>query len=69
MSTRATATQKQVQVIVKEVVAAKTPAEQIAEIPKLTDAPLNVKPLPEVRPAVRPLRRRAQAYCKDLEMP
>ncbi len=40
--------QKQVQVIVKEVAAAKTPEQQIAEIPRISDVPLNVKLLPEV---------------------
>ncbi len=38
--------QKQVQVIVKEVAAAKTPEQQVAEIPRISDVPLNIKLLP-----------------------
>lgn len=40
------AAQKQVQVIVKTVQAAKTPEQVIAAIPTLTDAPLNARPVP-----------------------
>ncbi len=40
--------QKQVQVIVKEVAAAKTPEQQVAEIPRISDVPLNIKLMPEV---------------------
>jgi len=39
---------KQVQVVVKEVAAAKTPAQQIAAIADISSVPLNLKPLPEV---------------------
>jgi len=46
-------TQKQVQVIIKEVAAAKTPEQQIAEIPKLADMPLNPQPLPDAPSAVK----------------
>jgi hypothetical protein len=40
-------TQKQVQVVVKEVQAAKTPAEQIAEINKLAQNPVHAEPVLE----------------------
>lgn len=46
-------TEKQVQVVVKEVQAAKTPAQQIAEIPKLATQPLNPEPLPDAPSAVK----------------
>ena len=45
--------QKQVQVVVKEVAAAKTPSQQIAEIPKLAAEPLNPQSLPDAPSAVK----------------
>jgi len=46
-------TQKQVQVVVKEVQAAKTPAQQIEEIPKLATQDLKPEPLPDAPSAVK----------------
>lgn len=53
ISTRQVETEKQVQVIVKEVAAAKTPEQQIAEIPKLATQPLNPEVLPDAPSAVK----------------
>ena len=53
ISSRQADTQKQVQVIVKEVQAAKTPAQQIAEIPKLATEDLKPQALPDAPSAVK----------------
>jgi hypothetical protein len=53
IATGRTDSQKQVQVVVKEVQAAKTPAQQIAEIPRLVDQPLNPQVLPDAPSAIK----------------
>ena len=53
IATKQTDVHKQVQVVVKEVQAAKTPQQQIAEIPKLTTQPLNPQALPDAPSAVK----------------
>ena len=45
IATRQVETEKQVQVIVKEVAAAKTPSEQVAEINKLAVQPIHAEPV------------------------
>jgi hypothetical protein len=53
IATRQVETEKEVQVVVKEVQAAKTPEQQLAEIPKLETQPLNAQPLPDAPNAVK----------------
>lgn len=52
MKTTAAQAAKQVQVIVKTVAEAKTPAQVVTAIPQLTDAPLNARVAPDVPGAV-----------------
>jgi len=53
IGTRQAQTEKQVQVVVKEVQAAKTPEQQIAEIPKLATQDLKPEALPDAPSAVK----------------
>lgn len=53
ISTRQVETEKQVQVVVKEVQAAKTPEQQLAEIPKLATQELKPEALPDAPSAVK----------------
>lgn len=53
IATRSAQAQTAKQAIIREVAAAKTPEQQIAEIPRLTLRPLNPEPLPDAPSAVK----------------